>query len=137
MGSANCQDGSIIIEMMIFSDRDCWLLQSLKPYIPILCPDIVPQKSLLTGTFHPGSTLLNFIMAESPEYYWLNSPSIIVDDSDSTINYDGTWQVPNRTETAQGLTGSRDPILDTRHILQIFNGSFSYNFTGMYKRCAL
>lgn len=76
-------------------------------------------------------------MAESPEYYWLNLPSIIVDDSDPTIRYNGTWNAVNETEIQLEFFDQRTPLFSTLHVLQVFSGSFSYNFTGTCGRYAM
>lgn len=62
--------------------------------------------------------------------------NIIVDDSDPAIQYNGAWHRANETETLNGIFQARSPIFSTLHVLNIFNGSFSYNFTGEYRRCA-
>lgn len=69
-------------------------------------------------------------MSPSPEYYWLNLPSIIVDDSDPTIQYYGTWNTASETDI-QFAPFSRTPMFNTLHVSQTFStGSFFYTFLG-------
>lgn len=65
-----------------------------------------------------------------PEIYSLNSTSIIVDDADPAIQYHGTWTAANETSVLSQFFMDQTPTFNTLHVLQIFNGSFSYNFTG-------
>ncbi|KAF5314255.1 hypothetical protein D9619_012011 [Psilocybe cf. subviscida] len=56
-------------------------------------------------------------------------PSILIDDSNPAILYNGSWTViADDASTDDGTSGS--PILDTLHVLPVFNGSFSYDFIG-------
>lgn len=71
-------------------------------------------------------------MAEVPEYYWVNDPPTIVDDSDPTIQYNGEWYAANATDIMGRPFTVRNPMFNTLHVLQISAGSFAYNFTGMY-----
>lgn len=76
-------------------------------------------------------------MSLTPEYYYLVAPPILVDDTDPTIRYDnGTWKAANENEVLLAFRDVRPagtPIFNTLHVLQIFNGSFSYNFTGTHE----
>lgn len=65
--------------------------------------------------------------------YIVSPPFIIVDDSDPAIQYSGTWNAANETIIKSTFFLDRTPLLNTLHVLQIFNGSFSYSFTGKYR----
>ncbi|KAF5314293.1 hypothetical protein D9619_011989 [Psilocybe cf. subviscida] len=56
------------------------------------------------------------------------SPSILIDDSNPAIQYNGPWTTPLSTD---GLPASKFIIFNTLHVLQTLNGSFSFNFSGV------
>lgn len=56
-----------------------------------------------------------------------------MDDSDPTIQYIGDWNAPDLSDGRFIDFSETGPMLASLHVLQIFNGSFSYNFTGMYQ----
>ncbi|KAF5329559.1 hypothetical protein D9619_009238 [Psilocybe cf. subviscida] len=66
----------------------------------------------------------------------LDTPSILIDDADPSIQYDGDWLAMTGPDGglyiwpgAQSTT--TPPLLNTLHSLQDFEGSFSFNFTGI------
>ena len=57
--------------------------------------------------------------------------SILIDDSDPNIRYNGTWTVvPDATNNGLHI---RAPILNTLHVLEVFNGTLSYDFIGIHQ----
>lgn len=72
-------------------------------------------------------------MTESPEYYWLISPPIVVDDSDPTIDYNGVWHAAAENELFSSSLAGNPPLFNTLHVLPSGNGSFSYDFIGLYE----
>lgn len=60
--------------------------------------------------------------------------SIIVDDSDPAIQYDGGWSVLTHIQNSTTFWGFGEPIFDTLHVMQVFNGTLSYIFTGKCNR---
>lgn len=72
-------------------------------------------------------------MPNFPEGYYVNLPSIFVDDSDPTIRYNGTWNAVSESEIETASFKERVPIFNTLHVLPISSsGSWAYDFTGTY-----
>ena len=77
-------------------------------------------------------------MSQSADFYWLNAPSVVIDDSDPAIRYDnGTWNTFTAADLRSRNFKLRTPLFNTLHVLQVFSGSLSYEFTGTYEQLSL
>ena len=57
----------------------------------------------------------------------LLTPSVVIDNTDPAVEYTGPWLLVSQG----GLSLDGPPMFKTLHALSNFNGTISYNFTGI------